>query len=157
MGSIITQRFAELNDSHSPGDDRQYFTTMNDRQRIMVVDDDENMLQLLNRTLELEGFDTIVVADSDTAMVLLDKLEPDLVVLDTMMPGPDGYQVLDTMRKHSKVPIIVLATECEVESLQKAFDHGADDYIRKPFGTRSFIARVRAKLRRTRGMLPGRS
>ncbi|MFH1646716.1 MAG: response regulator [Chloroflexota bacterium] len=123
---------------------------VNSRQRIMVVDDDQDMLRLLNRTLELEGFDTIVVADSDTALTLLDKVAPDLVILDTMMPGTDCYRVLDLIRAHSEVPIIMLTTEYEVESLRAALARGADDYIRKPFGTRSFVARIRAKLRRTR-------
>ncbi|OGO32498.1 MAG: hypothetical protein A2Z29_06770 [Chloroflexi bacterium RBG_16_56_11] len=121
---------------------------MNDRQRILVVDDDQDMLKLLNRTLELEGFDT-VVADGDSAVELLDKLVPDLVILDTMMPGINTYQVLDIMREHSDVPIILLTTEYEVEALRKAIAHGADDFIRKPFGTRPFVARIRAKLRRT--------
>ena len=123
---------------------------MNDRQRIMVVDDDQEMLRLLNRILELEGFDAIVVADGDSALKLLDKIEPDLVILDSMMPGLDGIQTLDLMRERSNVPIIMLDTEHEVESLRKALSHGADDYIRKPFGVRSLTARIRAKLRRSR-------
>ncbi len=122
---------------------------MNDRQRIMVVDDDQEMLRLLNRTLELEGFDTIVVADGDSALKLLDEIEPDLVILDSMMPGLDSIQTLDLIREHSNVPIIMLDTEYDVESLRKALSHGADDYIRKPFGVRSLIARIRAKLRRS--------
>jgi DNA-binding response OmpR family regulator len=114
------------------------------------VDDDQDMLRLLNRTLEMEGFDTIVVADGDSAVNLLDKIEPDLVVLDTMTPGYDSFQILDHMREHSNVPIIMLTTDHKVESLQKALSHGADDFIRKPFGMRSFVARIRAKLRRSR-------
>lgn len=123
---------------------------MNDRQRIMVVDDDQDMLRLLNRTLELEGFDTVIVADGDSAVNLLDEIAPDLVILDTITPGLDNFQVLDHMREHSDVPIIMLTTEYEVESLRDALSHGADDFIRKPFGMRSFLARIRAKLRRTR-------
>jgi DNA-binding response OmpR family regulator len=123
---------------------------MNDRQRILVVDDDRDMLRLLNRTLELEGFDTVVVADGDMALNILNKTEPDLVILDTMMPGLDTYQILDLIREHSDVPIILLTTEYEIQALRKALSHGADDFIRKPFGTRPFVARIRAKLRRTR-------
>ena len=123
---------------------------MSDRHRIMVVDNDLEMLDFLNSTLETEGFDTIVVADSDSALTLMDELEPDLVILDSTAPGPDGFQTLDLMREHSNVPIIILTPKYEVESLQKALSLGADDYIRKPIHIRSFIARIRAKLRRTR-------
>jgi len=123
---------------------------MNDRQRIMVVDDDQDMQRLLNRTLELEGFDTVIVADGDSAVNLLDEIAPDLVILDTMIPGVDSFQVIEHMREHSDVPIIMLSTGHEVESLRKALSLGADDFIRKPFGMRSFLARIRAKLRRTR-------
>jgi len=123
---------------------------MNDRQRIMVVDDDQDMLRLLNRTLELEGFDTVIVADGDSAVNLLDEIAPDLVILDTMIPGVDSFQVIEHMREHSDVPIIMLSTGHEVELLRKALSLGADDVIRKPFGMRSFLARIRAKLRRTR-------
>ena len=123
---------------------------MSDRHRIMVIDNDRDMLSFLNSTLETEGFDTIVVADGDSALTLLDELEPDLVILDSTMHGPDDFQTLDRMRERSDVPIIILTPKYDVESLQKALALGADDYIRKPFGTRSFIARIRAKLRRTR-------
>ena len=123
---------------------------MSDRHRIMVIDNDRDMLSFLNSTLETEGFDTIIVADGDSALTLLDELEPDLVILDSTMHGPDDFQTLDRMRECSDVPIIILTPKYDVESLQKALALGADDYIRKPFGTQSFIARIRAKLRRTR-------
>jgi len=123
---------------------------MSDRQRILLVDDDQDMLRLLNRTLEIEGFDTVIVADGDSAINLMDKIEPDLVILDTMMPRLDSFQILDQLREHSDVPIIMLTTEYEVQSLRKALSRGADDFIRKPFGMRTFIARIRAKLRRSR-------
>ena len=123
---------------------------VNNRQRILVVDDDQDMLRLLNRTLEMEGFDTIIVADGDAALNMMDVIEPDLVVLDTMTGDHDSFQILDHMREHSSVPIIMLTTSYEVESLRKALSHGADDFIRKPFGMRLFLARIRAKLRRYR-------
>jgi len=123
---------------------------MDERQRILLVDTDRDTLKLLNRTLETEGFDTVVVADGDAALDLLDKIEPDLVILDTMTPGPDSFQVLDRLREHSDVPIIMLTTEYEVATLKTALSRGADDFIGKPFGTRSFVARIRAKLRRAR-------
>lgn len=123
---------------------------MNDRQLIMVVDDDQDMLKLLHHTLQLEGFDTVIVADGDEAANLLDKIDPDLVILDTMMPGLDPLQILDNMREHSDVPIIMLTTDHEVESLRMALSRGADDFIRKPFSMRAFVARIHAKLRRVR-------
>lgn len=121
---------------------------MKNRQRIMVVDDDQEMLKLLNRTLELEGFDTVVIADGDSALILLDEMEPDLVILDSMKRGTDNLQALDQIREHSNVPIIMLTGEYDTEALERALSLGADDYIRKPFGTRVFVARIRAKLRR---------
>ena len=127
---------------------KRTLSNVNDRQRILIVDDDQDMLRLLNRTLEMEGFDTVIVTDGDSALNLMDKIKPDLVILDEMMPGSDSLQVVDHIREHSDVPIIMLTQEYEMEALRRAFSHGADDFIRKPFGTKSFVARVRAKLRR---------
>jgi DNA-binding response OmpR family regulator len=121
---------------------------MIERQRIMLVDNDHDMLSFLNNMLEDEGFDTVVVADIDSATNLLDSAKPDLVILDTMSPEPDSLEILDRMRQHSEVPIIMLSTEYEAGKMREALSHGADDYIRMPFGVRPFIARVRAKLRR---------
>ena len=117
---------------------------MNDRQRIMVVDDDQNMLKLLNRTLELEGFDAIVVTNGDSALNLLEEINPDLVILDIMMPGLDGFQTLDLIRERSNTPVIMLSARSEVTALQRALFLGADDYVSKPFSTRSLIARIRS-------------
>jgi two-component system response regulator ChvI len=119
-----------------------------ERQRILLVDNDHDMLSFLNNTLENEGFDTVVVADIDAAQNLLDSVKPDLVILDTMSPAHDSLEILDRIRQQSKVPIIILSTEYEAESMREALSHGADDYIRMPFGVRPFVARVRAKLRR---------
>jgi len=116
----------------------------------MVVDDDLNIQQMLNDTLEPEGFDTIIIADSDEALTLLGKTEPDLVILDTAMSDLDGFQTLNLIREHSDVPVIMLSPRYEVESLQKALQMGADDYVKKPFSTLSFKARIQAKLRRAR-------
>lgn len=116
----------------------------------MVVDDDQEMLKLLNRTLELEGFDAIIATDGDSALAMLAEVEPDLVILDIMMPGLDGFQTLDLIRERSNVPVIMLSARCEVRLLQKALALGADDYVKKPFSTRSLVARIWAKLRRAR-------
>ena len=123
---------------------------MNTRQRIMVVDNNQDMQQLLDITLTRDGFDTVIVADGDTALTLLAKVEPDLVILDSMAPEDEDFQELDRIREHSDVPIVMLAANYEMESLRRAFSLGADDYIRKPFERRAFLARIRAKMRRAR-------
>lgn len=120
-----------------------------ERQRIMVVDNDQDMQNFLNNTLEQEGFDTIVVADADSAAGLVDSVKPDLVIVDTMSPEQDSLETLALLRKHSSVPIIMLSPEYEPEAMRQALSHGADDYIRMPFGIRPFVARIRAKLRRS--------
>jgi DNA-binding response OmpR family regulator len=122
----------------------------NERQQILVVDDDHDMQRILDDTLDPESFDTIVVTDEDSALALLETAQPDLVILDSATPDTGSLQILDHMREHSDVPIIMLTADYQIESLRKALFRGADDYIRKPFGTRSFVARINAKLRRTR-------
>jgi len=121
---------------------------MKKRPHIMVVDDDREMLRMLERTLELEGYGVTVAADGSSALALLDDCKPDLVILDIMMPSPDGYQVLDSMRQRSDAPVIMLTARREVASLDKALALGADDYIRKPFRVLELLARIQAKLRR---------
>lgn len=121
----------------------------NKLQRIMVVDDDEDMLNMLHHILALEGFDTVIVADSDQALKVMEEVEPDLVVLDSIPPGEeDCIRTLDQLRERSGIPIIVIDSDYELESLRKVLAHGADDYIRKPFSVGTFIARIKAKLRR---------
>lgn len=126
-------------------------TDTKERQCILVMDNNQDMLMLLNRTLELEGFDTVVVADYDEAVILLEKLDPDMVIMDTYLPDINSLRTLDIMRELSDVPIVVITSDNEVETLRTVFAHGADDFIRKPFAIRPFIARIKAKLRRYRG------
>jgi DNA-binding response OmpR family regulator len=121
---------------------------LKENQRILMVDSDRDMLKLLNRTLKLEGFDTVVVADGDEALSLLDKIRPDMVIMDTVETDSDNLDIIDRLRQHSNVPIIILTSDNEVETLRKVFAHGADDFVRKPFGAKLFIARIKAKLRR---------
>ena len=120
---------------------------MNERQRILVVDGDRDTRGLLNRTLEVEGFDTFFAGGADPEMALLDS-RPDLVIIDTSISAIEVFEILDHLRRLSSVPIIILSHEYALETLSIALSRGADDFIRKPFGTRSFVARVRAKLRR---------
>jgi len=115
---------------------------------IMVVDDEQAILSLLKRTLEPEGYHVILADNGRAALALLEEHKPDLVILDIMMPGLDGFQVLDLLRQRSNVPVIMLTARREVVSLNKALGLGADDYVRKPFSTRELLARIRAKLRR---------
>ncbi len=115
---------------------------------IMVVDDEQAVLRLLNRTLEPEGYGVILADNGSSALELLEECRPDLVILDIMMPGLDGFQVLDLIRQRSNIPVIMLTARGEVTTLRDALSLGADDYVKKPFGTRELLARIRAKLRR---------
>ena len=121
---------------------------MKRNQLILVVDDDQEILKMLNSILKLEGYDVALAADGKSAMALLEKHEPDLVILDIVMPELDGFQVLDLIRRCSDVPVIMLTARYEVTTLRDALVLGADDYVRKPFRTRVLLARIRAKLRR---------
>lgn len=120
---------------------------MKKRQRIMIVDDDGEILKMLGRTLELEGYDVSTAADGSSALTQMDKHQPDLVILDIMMPDMDGFQVLGLIRQRCNVPVIMLTARCEVTTLRDAIVLGADDYVRKPFRMRELTARVKAKLR----------
>jgi len=126
-------------------------TSLRERQRILVMDNNEDMLTLLNRTLELEGYDAVVVGDYDEALSLFQEVNPDMVIMDTFASYDESIHILDAMREQSDVPIVVITADSQIEALKEVFAHGADDFIRKPFAVRSFIARIRAKLRRYNG------
>ena len=114
---------------------------------IMVVDDERTILSLLKRTLEPEGYGVVVADNGRSALTLLEDCQPDLVLLDIMMPGLDGFRVLDLIRQRSNVPVIMLTGMCGVTALRDTLALGADDYVRKPFHTRELLARIHAKLR----------
>lgn len=116
---------------------------------IMAVDDEQGILRLLTRILEPAGYDVIVADNGTLALELLEERMPDLVILDIMMPGLDGFQVLNLIRQRSNVPVIMLTANREVSTARNALGLGADDYVRKPFHTQELLARIRAKLRRT--------
>jgi diguanylate cyclase (GGDEF)-like protein len=119
--------------------------------RILVVDDDRNLRKIIQTNLELAGYDVSTAPNGEEAMQLLDVMQPDLVVLDVMMPLMDGYEVARRIRRHpsnTHVPIIMLTAKSEVEDKLAGFEAGADDYITKPFGPQELLARVRAKIRR---------
>ncbi|MGD9118980.1 MAG: response regulator [Dehalococcoidia bacterium] len=124
------------------------FPSMTPRRRIMVVDRDRDTHPLLNYTLENEGFDTIVVTGDDNTPALIHEMAPDLVILDSTEGEADDFRELRRIRSSTDVPVIVLTPSYNPEELKKAISLGADDYVRKPFGARLLVARVRAKLRR---------
>ena len=116
---------------------------------IMVVDDEPAIRILLKRCLEPEDYDVITASDGDSALAAMRKCQPDLVVLDILMPGLDGFEVLEFIRQRFDIPIIMLSGKQEVTTVRDALISGADDYLRKPFHTRELVARIRAKLRRS--------
>ena len=115
---------------------------------ILVIDDEPDMLRLIDLILTSEGYRVILAADGNSGLTLVQDTKPDLILLDIMMPGPDGFMVLDSIRKCSNAPIIMVTAKRDMESLQKTLDLGADDYIKKPFLPAELLARVQAKLRR---------
>ncbi len=117
--------------------------------KIMVVDDDGNICELLRLYLEKEGFDTVTVSDGAKAVELFDTEKPDLMLLDVMMPKLDGWQVCREIRKKSQCPIIMITAKGEVFDKVLGLELGADDYVVKPFETKEVIARIKAVLRRS--------
>lgn len=118
-----------------------------DTKNILVVDDDQYTQELLKNTLEAEGFNVILAGDGLTALEKFTRNQPDLVLLDIMMPGLNGYEVLKQIQEQSKVPVIMLTALNETGALVASFDLGAVDYIRKPFLPRELASRIKAKLR----------
>ena len=118
------------------------------RQRILIVDDETSIQELIRFNLEQAGFETEVASDGLAALEKFESYKPDLVVLDLMLPGKDGYDVCKDIRRHSNVPIIMLtAKETELERVL-GLELGADDYITKPFSPLELVARIKAVLRR---------
>ena len=117
--------------------------------KILVVDDDTNICELLRLYLEKDGYDTVIVNDGTTALARFQQEGADLVLLDIMLPGLDGWQICREIRKSSNVPIIMLTAKTETFDEVLGLELGADDYITKPFDTKTVLARVKAVLRRT--------
>lgn len=122
---------------------------MANKQKILIVDDDTNISDLIALYLTKECFDTKCVEDGDEALKAFSVFQPDLVLLDLMLPGMDGYQVCREIRKTSSTPIIMLSAKGEVFDKVLGLELGADDYIIKPFDSKELVARVKAVLRRT--------
>ncbi|NMB44568.1 MAG: response regulator transcription factor [Clostridiales bacterium] len=119
------------------------------KQRILIVDDDENIADLISLYLTKECFDTKMVHDGESAIEAFNSYEPNLILLDLMLPGIDGYEVCREIRKTSNVPIIMLSAKGETFDKVLGLELGADDYIIKPFDSKELVARVKAVLRRS--------
>jgi len=117
--------------------------------KIMVVDDDLNICELLRLYLERDGYYVLICGDGQSALDRFESFNPDLIILDIMMPKMDGWQVCSQVRKKSDVPIIMVTAKGEVFDKVLGLELGADDYVTKPFDTNEIIARVKAILRRS--------
>ena len=122
---------------------------MKDKQTIMIVDDDRNIAQLVRLVLEKEGYDVTVEERGDAALQAFQKNPPNLLLLDVMLPGMDGWQVCRAIRQTSSIPIIMLTAKDETFDKVLGLELGADDYITKPFENKELVARVKAVLRRS--------
>jgi len=121
------------------------------KQRILVVDDEVTIQELIRFNLEQSGFEVEIASDGNEALEKFEANKPDLIVLDVMLPGKDGYDVCKAIRKTSNTPIIMLtAKETELERVL-GLELGADDYITKPFSPLELVARIKAVLRRSSG------
>ncbi len=118
------------------------------KQKILIVDDDENIAELISLYLSKECYDTKCVHDGEEALNAFNTYEPNLILLDLMLPGIDGYQVCREIRTKSSVPVIMLSAKGEVFDKVLGLELGADDYMIKPFDTKELVARVKAVLRR---------
>ena len=117
------------------------------KQKILIVDDDENIAELISLYLTKECFDTKMVYNGENALRAFDTYQPNLILLDLMLPGIDGYQVCREVRAKSSTPIIMLSAKGEVFDKVLGLELGADDYIMKPFDSKELVARIRAVLR----------
>ena len=122
------------------------------KQKILIVDDDTNIAELISLYLTKECYETKMVHDGESALRELSLFQPNLILLDLMLPGMDGYQVCREVRTKSQVPIIMLSAKGEVFDKVLGLELGADDYIVKPFDTKELVARVKANLRRCQQM-----
>jgi len=118
------------------------------KNKILIVDDDVNIAELITLYLTKECFDTLTVHDGEEAIRQFEVYQPDLVLLDLMLPGIDGYEVCRQIRRTSRTPIIMLSAKGEIFDKVLGLELGADDYVIKPFDSKELVARVRAVLRR---------
>jgi DNA-binding response OmpR family regulator len=117
--------------------------------RILIVEDDRNIATVVAKNLEAAGYSCETVHDGSEVLEVFERLEPELIVLDIMLPGIDGLELTRRIRRESNVPILVLTARATESDKVLGLEIGADDYLTKPFGTQELVARVRALLRRT--------
>ncbi|MEJ6549445.1 MULTISPECIES: MtrAB system response regulator MtrA [unclassified Corynebacterium] len=118
-------------------------------EKVLVVDDDPAISEMLTIVLQGEGFDTVVVGDGPQAVEAAEREHPDLILLDLMLPGMSGIDVCRAVREFSTVPIVMLTAKTDTVDVVLGLETGADDYVPKPFKPKELVARVRARLRRT--------
>ena len=124
---------------------------MAEKQKILIVDDDPSISELISLYLNKERYDTKCVEDGEEALKAFESYKPDLILLDLMLPGMDGYQVCREIRPKSDTPVIMLSAKGEVFDKVLGLELGADDYMIKPFDSKELVARVKAVLRRSGG------
>jgi len=122
-----------------------------EHRRILVVDDEERMVRFIRMNLEHDGFQVSEAFNGKQAIQKIRDVTPDLILLDVMMPDLDGFEVLETVREVSNVPVIMLTAKGEEDDRVRGLELGADDYVTKPFSPRELVSRVKAVLRRTEG------
>lgn len=127
---------------------------MAEKYKIMIVDDDNNIAELISLYLTKECYETLIVSDGEEALQQFPVFAPNLILLDLMLPGIDGYGVCKEIRKTSQVPIIMLSAKGEVFDKVLGLELGADDYMIKPFDSKELVARVKAVLRRQPAPVP---
>jgi DNA-binding response OmpR family regulator len=117
--------------------------------RVLVVEDDQNFARVMRDNLAFDGFDVEWAADGDAALAALQSRQPDLILLDLMLPKLDGFSLCPLLRRHGRIPIIIVTARGQKADKLRGLELGADDYITKPFDLDEMLARVRAVLRRT--------
>lgn len=119
------------------------------KERIMIIEDDEGILRVLRRALTYEGYQVETALEGETGLSTAREWRPDLVILDLMLPGMDGFEVTQRLRTEGNIPILMLTAKDTINDRVQGLDAGADDYMTKPFDLDELLARVRALLRRT--------
>ena len=123
--------------------------TSRDEKTVLVIEDDRNTAALVALYLEREGFRPVTASDGEAGLALAEQHQPDLVILDLMLPKMDGWEVCRRLQQKSEVPVIILTARGEEVDRVAGLTLGADDYVVKPFSPRELVARVKAVLRRT--------
>ena len=122
---------------------------------MLVVDDDAALAEMLGIVLRGEGFDPVFCADGARAVAAFRESDPDVILLDLMLPGMDGVDICQEIRKESGVPIVMLTARSDTQDVVRGLESGADDYVVKPFKPKELVARIRARVRRREEQQPG--